>query len=107
MLDKKKNSDPNLVEVFDHAEIISIFEELRKEGYILPVVNQYGHGCFILNECKENEWLEKIADLNPTPERIAGKYVKNRITEFFSALGAGMIGGAVTILLSKLAEYLF
>jgi hypothetical protein len=58
------------------TEIYSIFKILRKEEYIVPVINQYGYPCFILNEMRESKWIEKIENTAPTKGKIVGDFVK-------------------------------
>lgn len=84
------------------TEILSIFETLRKEEYIFPVVNQFGRSCFILNEMKESEWIDKIESTAPTKEKVVGDFVKSGTSRFIKEFGVGMIGGAATLVIGKL-----
>lgn len=102
VLDPVANKAGNPPENLKMTEIHSIFETLRKEEYIFPVVNQFGHSCFILNEMKELEWIDRIEDTAPTKSRIVGKYAKTGILYFSRELGAGVVGGVVAIITGKL-----
>jgi hypothetical protein len=82
-------------------EILSVFETLRKEEYILPVVNPYGRSAFVLNEMKEQEWLAKIENTAPTKEKMVGDFAKHGVKYFAAQFGAGMIGGAVSWFVAK------
>ncbi len=107
VLDKTQNPDPSLVEIFDITEIYSIFEHLRKEGYILPVINQFGARCFVLNEMKEGEWIERLKDLSPTPERVAGKWLKFQSNMGAANLWSSFSGGLAAFVLLEIAKYFF
>ena len=67
----------------------------------MPVVNPLGRSAFVLNEMKEQEWLAKIENTAPTKEKMVGDFIKSGIKEFAKQFSAGMIGGAVTWLVSK------
>ena len=84
------------------TEIHSVFETLRKEEYIFPVINQHGYPCFILNEMKESEWIERIDNTSPTKEKMVGDFVKKGFVDFFKQIVAGISGGVVTIIVAKI-----
>ena len=99
VLDKTINPDPTLTEIFSPPEYHSIFESLRKEEFILPVVNQHGQPCFIMNQMKGQEWVDKIADTNPSLSRVVGQYGKRGFTfaakEVVSVLIGSVVGSAI------------
>ena len=82
------------------TEIHSVFETLRKEEYIFPVINQHGQPCFVLNEMKESEWIEKIENTAPTKEKIVGDMIQSGISYILQQFGVGFTGGIVAFILS-------
>ncbi len=104
VLDSAANAAGNPPKEIHPTEVLSIFEELRKSEYILPVVNQYGIACFILNECKENEWLEKIDKLAPPPERKVWDFIKAHFASITSGFIAGAAGSLAIALVEKLTK---
>ena len=84
------------------TEVLSVFETLRKEEYIFPVVNPLGRSAFVLNEMKEQEWLEKIENTAPTKEKIVGTLVKSGVTHFAKDFGVGFSGGLVAFIVAKI-----
>lgn len=104
VLDKRANPDPTLTEAFTTSEIHSLFETLRKEDYIFPVVNQHGEPCFILNEMKELEWIEKIDDTAPNKARNVGRFLKNEGFIWYREIISGVIGAAIVYIATRISD---
>ena len=84
------------------TEIHSIFETLRKEQYIFPVINQHGYPCFILNEMRESEWIEKIESTAPTKGKIVGDFAKKETVFAFREIFSGGIGGILGYVIARI-----
>lgn len=84
------------------TEIYSVFETLRKEEFIFPVINQYGYPCFVLNEMKELDWIKRIEDTAPTKGQIVGGFVKKESAFAFREAFSGVIGGIVGYVIARM-----
>ena len=97
------NSAGNPPKDIKPEEIFSIFDDLRKLDYILPVINEYGQGCFILNECREGEWLNKISGLNQKKIRKVSGYMIKKIDIIVTSILSSVIGAVIA---SFVIEYI-
>jgi len=104
VLDSVANAAGNPPKEIQPTEVHSIFEDLRKLDYILPVVNERGVGCYILNECREKEWLEKIDKLAPSPEKRVRDFLEGQAASIASGFVAGLIGALAVALVEKLTK---
>ena len=84
------------------TEILSVFETLRKEDYILPVAGPSGHPAFILNEMKEVEWRDKIDSTAPSKEKIVGDFIVRESRFAFREVFSGVIGGIVGYVIARI-----
>jgi hypothetical protein len=104
VLDPVANKAGNPPGNMSWTEIVSVFQVLLKDGYIIPIAHPSGLPVFILNEMRETEWIEKIDSTAPTKDKIVGDFIKSGAKDFMRQLGAGMIGGAVTWLVASVFQ---
>ena len=104
VMDRSKNPDSTLTETYTNTEIHSLFETLRKEDYIFPVVNQHGSPCFILNEMKELEWINRIEDTSPSKARVVGRFFKTEGFIWYREIASGFIGAAIVYIATRISD---
>ena len=83
------------------TEIVSVFQTLLKEGYIIPVAHPSGLPAFILNEMREEEWIEKIDSTAPTKEKIVGDFIVKESSFVLREIVTGVIGGIVGYVIAR------
>ena len=77
------------------TEILSVFQALIDEGYVIPVPHASGLPAFILNEMREQDWRDKINSTAPTPDKIVGDFIKKGSSYIFREIAVGVTGGIV------------
>jgi hypothetical protein len=105
VLDPVANKAGNPPGNMSWTEILSVFDTLLKEGYIIPVAHPSGLPAFILNEMREKDWRERIDSTAPTKEKIVGDFIMKEsrfaIREAFSAVIGGIVGALIALAFSK------
>ena len=76
------------------AEDLSIFIDLKKKELLVSAINDRREPCFVLNECKEDEWKAEIRDA------VKPWWMKSR---FLKTVGKVLLWGMATFLGSYLA----
>ena len=74
-LTKTHNTAGNPPNDLSLAEAESIFHELKKKELLIPFINEHGAACYLLNECKEDEWRSEIANA-VKPWFLKSKFLK-------------------------------
>jgi hypothetical protein len=72
-------------------EAESIFQDLRKKELLLPSINMQGDACYLLNECKEDEWHTAIKD-SVKPWFMKSPFLKTTGKVILWAIGS-LLGG--------------
>ncbi len=61
-LTKEGNPDGKPPANLNAAEDLCVFEDLKKKELLVSAINDKMQPCFVLNECKEEEWKDEIED---------------------------------------------
>jgi hypothetical protein len=101
---KSENPQGNPPNDLCAAEAESVFHELKKKELLLPFINDHGEACYLLNECKEDEWKTEIKDaIKPwyKKSRFISKFWNN--TKFiFIAFIAGLAGSYAKVIVDQI-----
>lgn len=85
------------------SEAESIFHELKRKELLLPFINPANNHCYLLNECKEAEWLDEIADAGKPfwAKRRRWKTIGKVFLWLLAAFLSGYVGAVAKIAAEK------
>jgi hypothetical protein len=76
------------------TEAESIFHDLKKKDLLVPFINEHKQACFLLNECKQDEWVAEIEEANQQwiRKKSTWKPVGKLLLWIIAAFLAGYLG---------------